>query len=159
MAWFAYHYCEVRIASVPVRLTIAALVVLMPALGFENTADITDVIWMFLLALPWAIHALAGACTEGGLSTAITVSDYIVDALIEVEVEVGDPQVRKLASTHAGVHEESQDGRVSPTYEIVARRRGEKLFSLAGVEDGHRHFWNRRWLHVRHGMGRDYSLL
>jgi hypothetical protein len=55
VAWFVYHYCEGWITSVPVLLALAALIVLMPALGFENTADITDVIWVFLMALPWAL--------------------------------------------------------------------------------------------------------
>ena len=37
------------------RLALAAFVVLMPAVGAQITANITDLIWVFLIALPWAL--------------------------------------------------------------------------------------------------------
>ena len=84
-------------------------------------------------------------------------SDYVGDALIRVHVI--DPQVRKLTSTYAGVHEEPHDRRVPPTYKIIARCRGEEPLKLVRVKDGHRRFRDRRWLHVGYGMRRDYTLL
>lgn len=64
---------------------------------------------------------------KGALSRVITLADYVGDALINVHVF--DPQVRNLTSTHAGVHEESQDRRVPPTNKIVACCRGDGLFN------------------------------
>ena len=72
VAWFVYHYCEGWIASIPVRLTLAALVVLMPALGSENTANITDVIWVFLLALPWALISVHERPLDVGIRGIVT---------------------------------------------------------------------------------------
>ena len=44
--------------SRPVRLALASLVVLMPALGAENTANITNTIWVFAAVAPWALISL-----------------------------------------------------------------------------------------------------
>jgi hypothetical protein len=58
LAWFVYYNCDGWIASRPVRLALASLVVLMPALGAENTANITDTIWVFAAVAPWALISL-----------------------------------------------------------------------------------------------------
>ncbi len=55
LAWFVFHYCEGWIVSRPVRLALASFVVLMPALGAENTANITNTIWVFAMVAPWAL--------------------------------------------------------------------------------------------------------
>ena len=47
------------IPSRPVRLALASLVVLMPVLGIENTANITNVIWLFAAVAPWALVSLS----------------------------------------------------------------------------------------------------
>jgi hypothetical protein len=58
LAWFTYHVSEGWIASPPVRLALASLVVLMPALGAEDTANITNLIWVFAAVAPWALVSL-----------------------------------------------------------------------------------------------------
>jgi hypothetical protein len=40
-------------------LALASLIVLMPALGAENTATITNIIWVFAAVAPWALVSLA----------------------------------------------------------------------------------------------------
>jgi hypothetical protein len=54
-AWFCYWATDEWISSRPVRLGLAALVVLMPAMGRENTATITNVIWALAAVAPWAL--------------------------------------------------------------------------------------------------------
>ena len=46
LAWFVYWASEGWVESRPVRLALASLVVLMPALGYENTANVTNTIWI-----------------------------------------------------------------------------------------------------------------
>ncbi len=59
LAWFIFHVSEGWIPSTAVRLALASLVVVMPALGAENTADITNTIWVFAAVAPWALVSLA----------------------------------------------------------------------------------------------------
>jgi hypothetical protein len=59
LAWFTYQTTEQWIASRPVRLALASMVALMPALGVELTANITNVIWVFVAVAPWALVSLA----------------------------------------------------------------------------------------------------
>jgi hypothetical protein len=59
LALFLYHTSTEWIPSRPVRLALASLVVLMPVLGIENTANITNVIWMFAAVAPWALVSLS----------------------------------------------------------------------------------------------------
>ncbi len=58
LAWFLYHHSAGWITSRPVRLALAALLVLMPALAAENTANITNTIWAFAAVTPWALISL-----------------------------------------------------------------------------------------------------
>ena len=55
LAWCVYHWSRGWIGPRPMRFALAALVVLMPALGPDSTAAITNLIWLFLAALPWAL--------------------------------------------------------------------------------------------------------
>jgi hypothetical protein len=55
LAWGVYHWSRGWIQPRPVRFALAALVVLMPALGGDSTATFTNLIWLFLAALPWAL--------------------------------------------------------------------------------------------------------
>ena len=59
LAWFVWWTSDDWIASKPVRLALASLMVLMPALGAENTANLTDLGWVFAAALPWAFIAIS----------------------------------------------------------------------------------------------------
>ncbi|HEY5171434.1 MAG TPA: hypothetical protein VIK54_06875 [Acidimicrobiia bacterium] len=59
LAWFTYSFSDGWIHSRPVRFALASLVVLMPALGFENTANATDLIWVFVAVAPWALISLS----------------------------------------------------------------------------------------------------
>jgi hypothetical protein len=58
LGWFVYVAADEWVASKTVRIALASLVVLMPALGPENTANITDLIWVFAAVLPWALISL-----------------------------------------------------------------------------------------------------
>jgi len=55
LALFTYHVSEEWIASRSMRLALATLVVLMPVLGAENTANITNLIWVFAAVAPLAL--------------------------------------------------------------------------------------------------------
>jgi hypothetical protein len=59
LAWFIYHVSGGWIGSPFVRLALASLVVLMPVLGAENTANITNTIWIFAAVAPWALVSMA----------------------------------------------------------------------------------------------------
>ncbi len=59
LAWFVYHVSSGWIPSRPVRLALASLVVVMPVLGVENTANITNLIWVFAATAPWALVSLS----------------------------------------------------------------------------------------------------
>jgi hypothetical protein len=58
LAWGVYHWSRSWIGSRLLRLALASLVVLMPALGTDSTATITNLIWPFLAALPWALISM-----------------------------------------------------------------------------------------------------
>lgn len=55
LAWFVFRATAGWIRSTPARLALASLLVVMPMMGQENTAMITDSIWQFLAVLPWAL--------------------------------------------------------------------------------------------------------
>ena len=59
LAWFTFHVTEGWIPSSAVRLAVASLVVVMPALGVESTANITNTIWIFAAVAPWALVSLS----------------------------------------------------------------------------------------------------
>ena len=57
LAWFVFWATEGWVSSVALRFLLAALVVVSPVMGLENTANITNTIWAFLLVAPWALIA------------------------------------------------------------------------------------------------------
>ncbi len=59
LAWFIYHFSKGWIGPRSVRLALASLIVLMPALGVENTANITNIIWIFAAVAPWTLVSLS----------------------------------------------------------------------------------------------------
>jgi hypothetical protein len=59
LAWFVFWASADWIDSRSVRLALASLVVLMPALGYENTANATNTIWILLAVAPWALLSLS----------------------------------------------------------------------------------------------------
>ena len=67
LAWSVYHLSRGWLCSRLLQLVLASLVVLMPALGFESAANITNTTWIFLAALPWALISLE----ERGRDTAL----------------------------------------------------------------------------------------
>ena len=52
---FVYYATAPWIGSWPVRVALASLIVLMPILAAENTANVTNSIWILAAALPWAL--------------------------------------------------------------------------------------------------------
>ena len=55
LAWGVYHWSKTWVGPRVLRVALASLVVLMPAMGLDSTATITNLIWPFLAALPWAL--------------------------------------------------------------------------------------------------------
>ena len=58
LAWSIYYLSRSWLRSRLLRVTLASLVVLMPVLGPESTATVTNTVWMFLAVLPWALISL-----------------------------------------------------------------------------------------------------
>ena len=58
LAWFVLWASKGWIASVPMRFVLAALIVVSPVMGKENTANITNTIWLFAAVAPWALVSL-----------------------------------------------------------------------------------------------------
>ncbi|MEO6628827.1 MAG: hypothetical protein ABIP03_09690 [Aquihabitans sp.] len=58
LAFFTYHSARGWIPSRAVRLALASFVVLMPAMGPENTSTVTNTIWSFAAVAPWAFVSL-----------------------------------------------------------------------------------------------------
>jgi hypothetical protein len=58
LAWFVYIAADEWVASKTVRIALGSLVVVMPALGAENTANITNLIWVLAAVAPWALISL-----------------------------------------------------------------------------------------------------
>jgi hypothetical protein len=58
LAWFVLWATKGWIASRPLRFVLAALIVLSPVMGKENTANITNTIWLFAAVVPWALVSL-----------------------------------------------------------------------------------------------------
>ena len=52
---FVFHMSRGWIPSPTLRLGLAALFVGMPILGHENTANVTNTIWLFAAVAPWAL--------------------------------------------------------------------------------------------------------
>jgi hypothetical protein len=57
LAWFVYRATSGWIDSRWVRLALASQVVLLPALGYENTGNLTNTIWILFAVAPWALVA------------------------------------------------------------------------------------------------------
>lgn len=57
-AAFVYRSTDGWIATWPVRLAVAAMVVLGPAVAIETTATITNSIWLVLSVAPWAFVSI-----------------------------------------------------------------------------------------------------
>lgn len=55
LALFVYWASRSWVASRPVRIALASLYVLQPALGFENVGSATNTIWTFAAVVPWAL--------------------------------------------------------------------------------------------------------
>jgi hypothetical protein len=58
LAWFVYWASDGWLTSRAARLALASLVILMPVLGGENTATITNTIWTFAAVAPWALISM-----------------------------------------------------------------------------------------------------
>lgn len=67
LALFVYYAAGSWVASRPVRIALASLVVLQPALGYENIGSITNTIWTFAAVLPWALVSTAERKTDVAL--------------------------------------------------------------------------------------------
>ena len=71
LAWSVYHLSRRWLQSRLLRVTLASFVVLMPVLGPESTATITNTTWMFLAVLPWALVSLEERRRDAGLRSGL----------------------------------------------------------------------------------------
>ena len=63
LGWFVYCMSDGWITSHAARLALASFVVVAPVLGHENTATITNTIWIFFAVSPWALLGLNARIT------------------------------------------------------------------------------------------------
>jgi hypothetical protein len=72
LAWCVYYLSRAWLVSRLLRVTLASFVVLMPVLGLESTATITNITWLFLAVGPWALISLeerrGDTCLRSGLA-------------------------------------------------------------------------------------------
>ncbi len=71
LAWFVYRMAGGWISSPIARLVLASFMVLTPALGPENTANVVNLIWVFLAAAPWALIAVEEGRGDTALRSAV----------------------------------------------------------------------------------------
>ncbi len=86
LAWFVYWASEGWIDSRAVRMAFASLVVLMPALGYENTANLTNTIWILFGVAPWALLSLSEGRRATALRGAVAFASATATALTAVFV-------------------------------------------------------------------------
>jgi hypothetical protein len=97
LAWFTYVASRQWIDSPLVRLALSSLVVLMPALGYENTANITNTIWVFAGVAPWAIVSLADRPRDvliRGLVVFLAATSTVL-AIVYIPLAIGNALIRK----------------------------------------------------------------
>ncbi len=97
LAWFTYWACERWVRTKPVRVALASLVVLMPALGAESTANVVDTIWAFAAVLPWALLSLREQPIEVTLRSVVAflAATATVTCALFVPLAIGWALVRK----------------------------------------------------------------
>ena len=148
LAWFCYYACAGWVTSQPVRLALAALVVLMPALGGENTANTTNTIWPFAAVAPWALISLRERTSDIVIRGIVVFFAATSTALcfVLVPLAVGYALVRKTRSTWvvAGVFlaglsvqlavvlhtTASPSVTVHPSASLLARLTGSQVFGV-----------------------------
>ncbi len=81
LAWSTYALSRGWLRSRLLQLTLATLVVLMPALGIESTATMTNTVWMFLAVLPWALISLEERARDTVLRSALAFLGATASAL------------------------------------------------------------------------------
>jgi hypothetical protein len=89
LAWTLYHLTRGWLSSQLVRVVLASFVVLMPALGKESTATITNTVWMFLSVLPWALISLEESRRDTVLRSALAFLGATASALSLVFIPLG----------------------------------------------------------------------
>lgn len=101
LAAFLFHASQGWISSRPVRLALASLVVLAPALGLENTATITNTIWTFGVVTPWALVSLSDRGREVAARAAVAflAATSTVISVVFLPLAVGVAALRRTRST------------------------------------------------------------
>ncbi len=101
LAWFVYYASNGWISTQPVRLALASLVVLMPAMGWENTANITNTIWEFAAVAPWALISLGERPRDVVLRSAVVFFAATSTALsvLFLPLAIGYAIVRRTRAT------------------------------------------------------------
>jgi hypothetical protein len=101
LAWFVYWASDSWVASRAARFALASLVVLMPALGQENTATITDTIWVLAAVAPWAFAARSESVRALVLRSAIVffASTATLISLVFFPLALGFAAVRRNRAT------------------------------------------------------------
>jgi hypothetical protein len=89
LAWFIYHASSDWISSRPVRLALASLLVLGPVVGYENTASVTNTIWAFAAAAPWALVSVRDRRTDVAIRAVVVFLAVTSTPLSAVFVPLG----------------------------------------------------------------------
>jgi hypothetical protein len=101
LGWFCYQSSAGWVRSRPARLVLASLIVLMPALGGENTANITNIIWVFAAVAPWALISLAerpGAVMSRSIVAFLAATSTVLCVLF-LPLALGYGLIRKSRAT------------------------------------------------------------
>jgi hypothetical protein len=103
LALFLYHYSADWITSRYLRVALASLLVLMPVMGDENTANITNTIWLFAAVAPWALISLRESRRDIMLRSAVVflAATATTLSLIFVPLAIGYALIRKTRATWA----------------------------------------------------------
>ncbi len=97
---FVFHMSRGWIESSSLRLVLAALFVTMPILGRENTANVTNSIWLFAAVAPWALLSVEEGRRDTVLRAIVVFLAATATALcvVFVPVAIGWALIRRTRS-------------------------------------------------------------
>ncbi len=103
LAWFQLWASKGWVNSSLLRFLLAALVVLSPVMGGENTANITNTIWAFVAVLPWALISTRERSRDTMVRAAVVFLAATATALsfLFVPLAIGWVLVRRTRSSLA----------------------------------------------------------
>jgi hypothetical protein len=88
LALFVYRSTRGWIATIPFRLAVPLMMVLAPALQWENTGNLVNLIWGLVAAVPWALVSRRTKPTDVGLRVVVVVLAALSQPLSAVFVPI-----------------------------------------------------------------------